>query len=252
MATHRYRVTQTLPWIEGGRPGPTLGWFGGTSVGYYKDSTIRVDDREVPGIEHCLEAMDAGGRTVLDRVRRTRDAPATVTPAFVVQPDGTVCVDASPGSLHPNAFVWLKRVTDEQLCQAGRFLDLVLRLVTRGDHPTRGELAAAQREAGNAPPTALQDYVSLRASHPRQPGPRRPRRTTWEVLAIKAHYDRALVTARAARHADSGRSCAVKQIAAAVTARVFTRDVRRTSARTVQRVVESFARRPWVRDDVSG
>ena len=115
--THQYRVTQTLPWIEGGRPGPPLGWVGGTSVVYHKDQMIRVDDREVPGIEHY---QDAGGRAVLERVHRTLDPPATVTPAVVVQPDGTAYVDGSPGSLHLNASVWLARVADEQLCQAGR------------------------------------------------------------------------------------------------------------------------------------
>ena len=243
MARHTYHVTRRLLWIDDGHPETTLSWVGGPTAVYEQGSTILVYDREVQAICHCLEATDAAGRRVLERACATSHAPATVTPAFTFQPDGTVCLDTSPGSLHPTAYKWLMRAADEKLRQARRLLDLVQRILARGHSPTRQDLAAAVRQAGDARPPALQSHLALRAASRQRPGPKHPPRTTAGDLAIYAYYKCKRTKARWAHTRDSRQPRNVNGVAETATIRAFS-----ISRRTVQRVVQSFAERPWVRD----
>jgi hypothetical protein len=74
----RYRVTKGFRWIEGGRPGP-LQWEGGESVAYEPGDTVYVEDRELPGIDSYLEAIDDDGRAALEQVRAKAEAPPQFT-----------------------------------------------------------------------------------------------------------------------------------------------------------------------------
>src|ERR1700688_4543587 len=76
MAGRRYRVLKRLPWIEGGKPGPGFQWEGGESLIYEPGETIYLDDSELAGIYHYLEALDDDGRVALDEVRAEDEAPA--------------------------------------------------------------------------------------------------------------------------------------------------------------------------------
>jgi hypothetical protein len=230
MSDHRYRVTQSLPWIDGGRPGPDLDWIDGTPVVYEPGNTIVVDDRELAGnVIPCLEAVDDDGRAALERARATFDVPAKRTMLT---------------NLHPNARAWLIRMTDEKLRREGRILELVLRMLERGEHPTHADLHNAAVQADEPVPTALKDHVFEVFKRPQRPGPKHPRRNTLEDLAIKAYYQYELDYARRTHEADSRQPANVKDVAATITARAF-----KTSKRTVERIVASFASRPWRRDD---
>jgi len=235
MARHRYRITHRLPWIKGGRPGPHFTWIGGTPIVYEPGMTMVVDDRELAGnVVPCLEATDDAGRAVLERARAAIEAPVT----------RTLVAD-----LHPNARAWLIRATDERLRQEGRILELVLRMLARGDHSTREDLTAAALQADEPVPTALKDYVFEVFKRPQRPGPKRPRRTTLEDLAITAYYQYELDHARLAHEADSRQPSNVKDVAARATARAFTNDKRAISERTVERIVASVDARPWLSGD---
>ena len=249
MGRHHYRVTQRLHWIEGGRPGPGFTWVGGKPVTYEPGTTIVVDDRDVRSTVHCLDAIDAAGRAILERARAELVAPASVTPLATRQADGKMCLDNSPGSLHPTARAWLIRGTDEKLRQQGCILELVLKMLGRGDSPTRADLNAAARRAGEPPPAALLDHIFRRSIKRQRPGPRNPPHTTSAELAIKAYYQYALNNAIHRHEADSRCPRNVRDVAAAATARMFTIDERPISKRTVQRILASLASRSWICGD---
>jgi hypothetical protein len=230
MAQHRYRTTQPLPWIKGGRPGPNLDWIGGTPIVFEAGMTIVVDDRELAdNIIPCLEATDDAGRALLDRSRAATEAPATRTLV---------------SDLHPKARNWLIRATEDMLREQGQVLEVVLRMLKRGEHPTYTDLHAAAIQVGESVPPVLKDHVFEIFRQPQRPGPKRPRRTIWEDLAIQARYQHELNHARQAHEANSRQPRNVKDVAAKATAQAFT-----ISKRTVERVVASFISRPWRRDD---
>ena len=171
MPRHRYRVTQPLQWMRGGHPGPDLTWIGGVAIVHQPGDLIAVDDREVPAVAHCLEAIDDAGRAVLDRAGAAAAAPAT-RKMFA--------------DFHPKDRAWLIRARDEKLRQQGRIQDLVVGMLGRGEEPTFDDLAAAVGETPDAPiPRVLVDYVAkvLRGERRRRPGPKKPTRTTWSDLA---------------------------------------------------------------------
>jgi hypothetical protein len=219
MARHRYRVTQRLPWINGGRPGPNFSWVGGTAVVYEPGDVIVVDDRELPSIAHCLEATDDGGRAVLESVKAEMRAPAKITMV---------------ANLHPKDRDWLIRATDENLRRQGRIRDLVVRMLTRGKEPTLDDLASAIQEAPDAPiPMVLVDCVArVLRGLPRRPGPKKPKRTTSADLAICAYYHYELERAQQAHEADSPYARAVADAAKKATATAFG-----ISKRTIERVL---------------
>jgi hypothetical protein len=230
MARHCYRLTRRLPWITGGRPGPNLTWIGGTPIVYEPGMTMVVDDRELAdNVVRCLEATDDAGRALLAHARAAIEAPAT----------RTLVAD-----LHPNARAWLIRATDERLRHEGRILELVLRMLERGKNPTHADFHAATLQAGESVPTALKDHALKVFRQRQRPGPKHPRRTTWQNVGIQAYYQYALNRARLAYEANSRRPRHVKDVAARATARAFT-----ISKRTVERVMAAFASRPWLRDD---
>jgi hypothetical protein len=230
MARHRYRITQPLPWIKGGRPGAHFTWIGGTPIVAQPGMTMFVDDRELAdNVVPCLEATDAAGRALLARARAAREAPVTRT---------------AVADLHPNAKAWLTRATDEKLREQGRILELVLRMLERGQPPTRADFHAATVQAGDAIPAALKDHALKVFRQRQRPGPKQPRRTTWQDLEIQAHFQYELHYARQLHDANSRQPRSVKDVAARATARAFT-----LSKRTVERILASFAKRPWLRDD---
>ena len=230
MARHRYRVTQRLPWISGGRPGPDLSWVGGSPVVYEPGSLIVLADRELPSIDHCLESTDDVGRAALERVRAAMTAPAEVT-MFA--------------DLDSKDQQWLIRATDENLRRQGRIRDLVVRMLTRGTEPTLDDLASAIQEAPDAPiPKVLVDCVArVLRGLPRRPGPKKPKRTTSADLAICAYYHYELERAQQAHEADSPYARAVADAAKKATATAFG-----ISKRTIERVLalrpSSRKRRP--------
>ena len=128
-------------------------------------------------------------------------------------------------------------------------LELVLRMLERGDDPTREDLTAAALQAGETVPAALKDHVFEVFKRPQRPGPKHPRRTTWDELAIKTYYQYELDHARQAHERDSRQPAHVKDVAATATARAFSSGKRKISKRTVERIVASFSSRPWLRDD---
>jgi hypothetical protein len=89
MGGRRYRVVKRLPWIEGGRPVLSEGewkWEGGETVVYEPGDTVYVDDRELPGIYHQLEAIDEAGRAALEELCVKAEAPAEITPVADLTP----------------------------------------------------------------------------------------------------------------------------------------------------------------------
>jgi hypothetical protein len=192
--------------------------------------TMVVDDRELAGnVIACLEATDDAGRALLQAAQAAAEAPAT----------RTLLTD-----LHPNARKWLIRATDEKLREQGHLLELVLRMLQRGEHPTHADLHAAALQAREPVPPALLDHVFKVFRRPQRPGPKHPRRRTRDDLAIEAYYQYQLNHAREAHEANSRRPRNVKDAAARATARAFM-----IGKRTVERIVASFASRPWRRDD---
>jgi hypothetical protein len=192
--------------------------------------TMLVDDHELAdNVIPCLEATDDAGRAVLDRARAGAEAPAI----------RTLLTD-----LHPNARKWLIRATDEKLREQGHLLELVLRMLQRGENPTHIDLQAAAGQAREPVPPALKDHVFKVFRHPQRPGPKHPRRTTLEDVAIQMWYQYELNHARRAHQANSRQPRNVKDAAAKATARAF-----KISKRTVERIMASFASRPWRRDD---
>lgn len=224
MATHRYRVLKELPWIEGGRPVP-FGWEGGRVVVYQPGDTVEVDDRELDGVYHRIEAIDDGGRSVLEAARAKANQPAQ-----------TIAV----ADLHPRMVEWMSRAQDERLRDQGRLAELCLRMIDRGDAPSREDLAAAL-EAPEPPPPELLAYVAgtLRGKW-RKSGPKNPPRTTFEDLSVQACYW--FVVRKLERHFARNRQkgAPVKRRAAEEVAAAFG-----LSVRTVQRIV---APRPLTKD----
>jgi hypothetical protein len=219
MPRHRYRVSQRLPWIEGGRPGPHFTWIGGKPVVYEPGAVIAVDDREVPPYVHYLEAIDDAGRTVLEGVRAAMQAPAKRTLLT---------------GLHPKDRAWLIRATAETLRRQGRIQALVVRMLERHEEPTLDDLAAAIQETPDAPiPRMLVDCVAkVLRGQPRRPGPKDPKRTTWADLAIRAYYQYEMEQARHAHDVDNRKSRAFAEVAKRATAKAFG-----IGERTVERVV---------------
>ena len=78
MSGRLYRVVEPLPWIEGGSPAPEgqLAWEGGKDVLHQPGDTVYIDDREVSGVYHKLEALDDTGRALLREARARAEAPA--------------------------------------------------------------------------------------------------------------------------------------------------------------------------------
>lgn len=219
MARHRYRVTQRLSWITGGRLAPNLSWVGGTDVTYEPGTTIVLDDRAVCSIVHHLEATDDEGRAVLDRVRAAIMAPAEVTMVT---------------DLHPKDRAWLIRAAAERLRRQGRIRDLVVGMLTRGEEPTLDDLASAIQEIPDAPiPRVLVDYVAkVLRGQPRRPGPKKPKRTTSGDLAIRAYYQSELERAQCAREVEDRHARGAANVAKRATATAFG-----ISKRTVERVL---------------
>lgn len=216
MARHSYRVTNLLPWIEDCRLGPNFTVLSGRPVLYKPGETVNLDDREVPSIAHHLEAVDEGGRKVLEdvRARATGRAKRTLVSA-----------------LDPKDRAWLIRATDEKFRRAGKIRELVDRLLARGAEPTLDDIVAALRDA-EPPSPALIEFVVKLLTLPQRPGPKQPRRTTLQDLAIKAYYTYELDQAKRAHEANSRRSRAFADVAKRSTAKAF-----RISKRTVERVV---------------
>lgn len=90
MAGRRYRVVKTLPWIEGGRPAPDRAslWEGGRDVVYKPSVTAFLEDQELAGTYHHLEAIDDAGRVALEQVRAKAEAPARIIFVADLQPAG--------------------------------------------------------------------------------------------------------------------------------------------------------------------
>ena len=127
MASHRYRVLKELPWIEEGRPVP-FGWEGGRAVVYQPGDTVEINDRELDGVYRRIEAIDDGGRSVLEAARAKGNQPAR---------------RIAVADLHPRMVEWMSRTQDERLRNQGRLAELCLRMIDRGDDPSREDLAAA-------------------------------------------------------------------------------------------------------------
>lgn len=220
MPLNRYRVIKRLPWIEGGEPAPNFEWVGGRGVVYEPGDTIELDDSEVPSIAHHLEASDAAGQAVLDVARAQMEEPATVTKL---------------SDLDPRDLAWLRRATWENsdlvMRDEGRYHDLVNAMLARGDRPSPADILAALQSDG-APSRAFLDYVANVSDKPQRPGPKGPRRTAWQDLAINAYYECQVTKARNAYQENSRQSRAFADVAKSVTAKAFG-----ISPRTVERVL---------------
>ena len=216
MACHSYRVAKPLPWIEDCRLGPNFAVIGGRPVVYRPGDTVKMDDRDVPSIAHYLEAVDDGGRKVLEAIRARAAAPAKRTLV---------------SDLDPKDLAWLIRATDEKLRHAGKIRELVDRMLARGDEPSRDDVVAVLRDA-EPPSPALIEFVVKLLTLPQRPGPKEPTRTTLQDLAIKAYYTYELDQAKRAHEANSRRSRAFADVAKRSTAEAF-----HISKRTVERVI---------------
>lgn len=150
--------------------------------------------------------------------------------------------------LNPKAQDWMQRAIDEHSRRHGRIRELVLRMLAaqipeewqpeangvfqsravriprRQTEPTRDDLAAALLEAPGEPiPPALLDYAAkVIREESCKPGPKTPRRSTWEDVAIIAYYQRALQHFCDAHEADGTPATRnVKTRAKAATAKAF-------------------------------
>lgn len=222
MSRHRYKVLSTLPWIDGGHPGPHFTWIGGTPVVYKPGAIVTIDDREVRGIAHALEATDDGGRKVLKHAQAMAAAPAkqTMLAEFI-----------------PKDRAWFARATDEKLRAQKRIRELVDRMLAHEDEPSIDDVVGALRD-GYPPSKALIKYVVRVLTSPRTPGPKNPRRSTYQDLAIKAYYTYELDQAKRAYEVNNRRSRVFADIAKQATMQAF-----RLGKRTVERVVALRASR---------
>lgn len=216
MAKNRYRVVKQLPWIEGGRPAPGWQWEGGRSVVYEPGQSVELEDRDLGSIYHHLEPINDAGRDSLEASRAEREKPAR---------------RIAVADLHPRAIEWLTRALEERLRRQGKFRELCLRMVARGDDPADEDLAAALEDP-QPPPRELLDYVaSLLRGQWRKPG-RKPPRTTAEDLYIQSYYHLKVEELRAHFERQRQKRAPIKRRAAAETAAHFG-----ISPRTVERIV---------------
>lgn len=93
---HRYRIVESFPWIEGGRPalryleivaGVVPVWDGGRHVIYEPGETAYFEDQDLRSVYRRLEALDDAGRAALDKVRAEAEAPARRTAVASLHPD---------------------------------------------------------------------------------------------------------------------------------------------------------------------
>lgn len=100
MSGRRYRVVERFPWIEGGVPieidtAPGWKWEGGKDVTYAPGDIVYIDDQDVEGIFHKLEAIDNAGRLVLEEIRAKHEGPANETAVSDFPPSFVDALDRS-------------------------------------------------------------------------------------------------------------------------------------------------------------
>lgn len=126
----RYRVIQSLPWIEGGEP-PLF--EGGRAVVYEPGQLVNIEDSEAANLYHKLEAVDDEGRKVLEAARAKAASGARA---------------GSPGDLDALEVAFLELGLDDAKRRQGQTAELLEEMADRVELQREGHRVRANRHRG--------------------------------------------------------------------------------------------------------